>query len=259
MYSDHRSILVVHAHPDDTEAFCGGTLKLLQEKGFKITVATTTAGGMGGVTTNEVETIAIRKKEATSAAEVIDADYYCLNGRDGYLYDTAELRVAVADLIRKTRASIVLTHLPWDYHSDHRATCEITESASLLATLPNVPSLEPPLEFTPLLYHTAPLGFSTPLGEKPVPPHFAIDITSVISTKMEMLSCHKSQVELMKLMHRMDNFFDKVEEFDRNLGKLAHCQYAEVFWQHLGGGFQKEPFLQNELGDYLRPIDREVL
>jgi hypothetical protein len=28
--------------------------------------------------------------------------------------------------------------------------------------------------------------------------------------------------------------------------------YAEVFWQHLGGGFQKDPVVQEELREFVK-------
>ena len=43
----NKSIVVIHAHPDDTEAFCAGTLKHLKDMGYRIAIATMTAGGIG--------------------------------------------------------------------------------------------------------------------------------------------------------------------------------------------------------------------
>ena len=256
MNNFNKSVLVVHAHPDDTEAFCAGVLKLLSDRGYRITIATMTGGGMGGLDSNEQETIKIRLIEAESAASVLGADYICLGGRDGYLFDNTELRVAVTALIRRVEAGIVMTHLPNDYHSDHRATSSIVESAAMLSSLPNVPCGEAPLELTPLLYHTAPLGFSDPLGG-PVAPHFAVDISGEIETKMEMLSFHKSQVDLMSRMHKIDNFFDEMRNYNLNLGEMCGCEYAEIYWQHLGGGFQKDPVIQNELQRNIRTFKGE--
>jgi LmbE family N-acetylglucosaminyl deacetylase len=254
----NKSVLVVHAHPDDTEAFCAGALTLLKDRGYKITIATMTAGGMGGIGSTEEETIIRRKEEAMGAAEVLGADYYCLDGRDGYLYDTPELRTSVVSLIRRVKAGIVMTHLPNDYHSDHRATSRITEAASMISSLPNVPSEEPPLEITPLLYHTAPLGFSDPLGGPVIPPTFALDIGTAMNVRREMLSCHQSQIELMRVMHKMDNFFDEMEKYNRELGIWSGCEFAEIYWQHLGGGFQKVPLLQTELSEYIKPFRKET-
>ena len=77
-----KSIIVFAAHPDDTEIFVAGTLKLLKDKGYRITICTVTAGGMGGVGMTERCTIAVRRKDAQAAASLLDADYHCLGGRD---------------------------------------------------------------------------------------------------------------------------------------------------------------------------------
>ncbi len=142
----NKSVIVFAAHPDDTEIFVAGTLKLLKDKGYRITICTVTAGGMGGVGLTERGTIAVRRKEAQAAAALLDADYHCLGGRDGYLFDTEKLRIAANALIRKAKAGIVISHLPMDYHADHRATSSIVDAAAMLATLPNVPCRETPLE-----------------------------------------------------------------------------------------------------------------
>lgn len=247
----NKVVLAFHAHPDDTEAFASGTLKLLKDKGYKIIIATMTAGGMGGINSTEQKTIETRKTEARKAADVLDADYYCFNGRDGYLFDTEELRIESVELMRKVKAGIVLTHLPMDYHSDHRTTCNIVETAAIISSLPNVPCNETPLEVTPLLYHTAPLTLADPLGSEIHPPHFFVDITSVIDTKMEMLTYHKSQIELMRHMHKIDDFFGLMKKANVDYGKMVGIDYAEIFWQHLGGGFQKEPQMQDDIKEFI--------
>ncbi len=246
-----KNIVVFAAHPDDTEIFVAGTLKLLGDAGWNITICTLTAGGMGGIGTTEEQTIELRKQEAARAAKLLNARYYCLDGRDGFLYDTPELRLAVQDIIRKERAGVVITHLPMDYHADHRATASIVDAAAMTASLPNVPSAHPPLEVTPLFYHSAPLGLSDPLGNPIARPHFYVDISSVEDIKMEMLACHQSQRDLMRIMHKMDDFFGAMKQQDIAWGKEAGVPYAEAYWQHLGGGFQKIPLLQQELKSYI--------
>ncbi len=253
-YTFNKTVLSLHAHPDDTEAFCAGTLKLLKEKGWRIVIATMTAGGMGGMNSTEEKTIAMRKEEARKAAAVLDAEYFCLDGRDGFLYDTTEMRLKTIALIRRVQAGVVITHLPMDYHSDHRTTCNIVESAAMISSLPNVPLEETPVEVTPLLYHSAPLTLSDPLGSRITPPGFFVDISSVMDTKMEMLSFHQSQMYLMKHMHKMDDFFGEMKKNNVNYGRMAGTEYAEPFWQHLGGGFQKDPLLQEELKDFIKTI-----
>jgi N-acetylglucosamine malate deacetylase 1 len=247
----NKVVLSFHAHPDDAEAFNAGTLKLLKDKGYKIVIATMTAGDLGGCDISMEETARVRIEEARKAASVLDAEYYMLGGTDGFLFDTKELRLKAISLIRKVRAGIVFTHLSSDYHSDHRTTSNIIEIAAMVSSLSTVPVKEKPLDVTPLLYHSSPFTLSDPLGSQIVPPHFYVDVTSAFESKKQMLGYHVSQVDLMKHMHKIDDFFGFVFEGNRNYGKMVGVEYAEVYWQHLGGGFQKEPQVQNDLKEFL--------
>ena len=247
----NKVALSINAHPDDAEAWNAGVLKLLKDKGYKIVIATMTGGDLGGCNMNMEETARVRYEEAKKAAAVLDAEYYTLGGIDGFLYDTKEMRLKVISLIRQVKAGVIFTHLPYDYHSDHRTTANIVEAAAMVSSLDTVPVSEKPVEITPLLYHSSPLTLSDPLGSQIVPPHFYVDVTSVIETKKKMLGYHISQIDLMKHMHKMDDFFGFVLEGNRNYGKMAGVEYAEVYWQHLGGGFQKEQQVQNDLSEFL--------
>jgi N-acetylglucosamine malate deacetylase 1 len=241
----------INAHPDDAEAWNAGALKLLKDKGYTIVIATLTPGDLGGCNMTMEETARVRKEEAKKAASVLDAEYFMLGGHDGFLYDTREMRLSVISLLRRVRAGVIFTHLAVDYHSDHRTTANIVEAAAMVSSLDTVPVNEKPLEITPLLYHSSPLTLSDPLGSQIAPPHFFVDVTSVIETKKQMLGYHVSQIDLMRHMHKMDDFFGFVLEGNRNYGKMAGVEYAEVYWQYLGGGFQKEAQVQNDLSEFL--------
>ena len=248
-----KNLVMIQAHPDDAEAWSAGTLALLAERGWNITIATLTGGNMGGVGMTEEETVKVRYEEAKAAAAALGADYHSFMRRDGYLFDDEQLRIDVVSLIRRVKAGVVITHTPFDYHQDHRVTCQVTDAAVMLASLPNVPSDEAPLDVTPLLYHNAPMTLSDPLGS-PIPePHFFVDISGApMDKKMEMLSHHKSQQDLMRLMHKMDDFFGEMKKFNAELGSMVGVEHAECYWQHLGGGYQKNPMLQEELADFIR-------
>lgn len=247
----NKTVIAIHAHPDDTEAFCAGTLYYMKKAGYRIVIATMTPGGLGGINSTEAQTSEQREKEARAAADELGAEYHCFGGRDGYLFDNEEIRIQTTAFIRKHKAGIIFTHLPFDYHIDHRTTANIVETAAMVSSLPNVPCEEEPLEITPLLYHTAPLGFTDTLGETIVKPHFYVDISDGIETKMNMLAQHKSQIELMSVMHKMNNFFDEMKKYNKMLGEIVGVDYAEVFWQHLGGGFQKDKQLQHDIKEHI--------
>ena len=248
----NKIALSIHAHPDDAEAWNAGTLKLLKDKGYRIVIATMTGGDLGGCNMSMEETAKVRFKEAEQAAAILDAEYYSLGATDGFLFDSKEMRLKTVSLIRKVKAGIIFTHLPTDYHSDHRTTANIVETAALISSLDPVPVKEKPLDTTPLLYHTSPLTLSDPIGSKITPPHFFIDVSSVIETKKQMLEHHISQIDLMKHMHKIDDFFGYVLEGNKNYGKMAAVEYAEVYWQHFGGGFQKDQQLQKDLSEFIK-------
>jgi N-acetylglucosamine malate deacetylase 1 len=252
MQQFNKTILSIHAHPDDTEISCAGTLQLLKNKGYKIVIASMSGGGLGGINMSERKTVHTRVSEARQAASILGASYYCLNQRDGFVYDNPQARIALTEIIRKEKVGIVFTHLPFDYHCDHRATCNIVEAATIVATLKNVPCRSKPLDITPLLYHTNTINSTDNLGNVITKPHFFIDITSAIDTKKKMLSCHETQREVMRVMHRMDDFLDEMIKQNQEIGAQIGVKYAEAIWQHLGGGFQKDQLIQEELKQYLK-------
>lgn len=245
-----KNVLVIQAHPDDTELWCAGTLSLLKEKGHNIHIATMTAGGLGGVGTSLEDTISIRKEEAKKASDCLGASYTCLDQPDGFVQDNTEIRLAVISLIRQLAVDILITHLPFDYHADHRETFRICDAAAMLATLNSVPVKEYVLEKNPVFYHSMPMNMTDFLGTH-VTPDFYLDISKQMDVKMEMLACHKSQIALMKQMHGIDDFFGTMAEFSRSIGKQNNVEAAEGWWQHTGAGFSSEPVIQTILKDYL--------
>ena len=71
-------VLAIHAHPDDVELQCAGTLALLKDAGCEIVVATMTAGDKGSAELDPDQTAAVRRREAAAAANLLGAEYHCL-------------------------------------------------------------------------------------------------------------------------------------------------------------------------------------
>ena len=241
------TILVAMAHPDDAEIFCAGTMALLQMGGHEVSILTLTSGGLGSYKKRIQEIEEIRFNEASHAASLIGATHSCLNLKDGFVYDTPDTRAATIDRLRRIQPEIVITHLPDDYHPDHRATSSLVEAACLLSTLPNISSPSEPLKGTPVLYHAAPLHLVNHLGS-PFIPSFGVDISTVIEIKRSMINAHKSQVDLMQQMFQVTHFVEEMlDAHDRKLGARFGVPYAEGYRQHLGGGFPNQPVLQQVL------------
>ena len=77
-----RRILAIHAHPDDIEFQCAGTLAILKEKGHHITYVTMSPGDGGSAEMGPEQIAEVRRNEAKAAAEMLGADFYCLEFRD---------------------------------------------------------------------------------------------------------------------------------------------------------------------------------
>jgi len=58
-------------------------------------------------------------------------------------------------------------------------------------------------------------------------------------------------MELMKHMHKIEDFFGQMKKANVDYGKMVGIDYAEIFWQHLGGGFQKESQIQDDIREYI--------
>ena len=120
-------ILAIHAHPDDIELQCAGTLIRLKQKGCSISLATMTPGDCGSAELAPDEIAEVRRMEAVRSAELIGADYTCLEFRDLSIVHDNESRQRVTEVIRKTRPDIVITAPPVDYMSDHEMTSFIVD------------------------------------------------------------------------------------------------------------------------------------
>ena len=71
------AVLAIHAHPDDIETLCAGTLAVLAAAGHQIRIATVTGGDLGSTATAPPETSRIRQAEAARVAALSGAEYRC--------------------------------------------------------------------------------------------------------------------------------------------------------------------------------------
>src|SRR3954451_22008909 len=149
-------VLALHAHPDDLEFQCAGTLALLREAGCHVTMATMTPGDCGSAEHDAEAIAAIRREEARAAAALIGADYLCLEFRDLAVFNDDDCRRRVTEVVRRTRPDVILTAPPIDYIADHEMTSLLVRDACFGATCPNYATRQwepaPPLKTIPRLY-----------------------------------------------------------------------------------------------------------
>ena len=210
-WDTRQNILVILAHPDDPEFFCGGTLAKWAHEGHSITYQLITCGdkGFNDSTPAEMTTdvlCAIRHEEQTAAAKVIGVkDVHFMDTEDGYLVPDINLRRKITRVIRKFKPDILVTCDPQNLfasyglnHPDHRAAGQVV----LDAVFPAAGNKE----FFPELVKE---GFEPHMPKEvwcslTSQPNTTIDITGSWQTKLKALLQHKSQIgDIEKFKERM--------------------------------------------------------
>ncbi len=238
--SNARRILAIHAHPDDVEFQCAGTLALLRQAGHHVTIATMTPGDCGSAELGSDEIASVRRGEAEAAARLIGADYFCLEFRDLAIFDDDDSRRRVVEFLRKTRPDIILTAPPVDYMPDHEATSRLVRDACFAAPIPNYVTRQwepaPPLEAIPTLYFVDALEGNDRDG-RPHAVDFYVDVSRVFDTKREMLAKHASQRDWLLKHHGIDEYLNSQKEWGAHRGAAIGVEQAEGFRQYRGHAY----------------------
>jgi N-acetylglucosamine malate deacetylase 1 len=243
-------LLVVMAHPDDTEILVGGTLFHLKALGWELGILTMTAGDCGSSTIPRNEIARIRYAEAQAAAEFLGATYACVGLMDVEVFSNAENLRRVLHSMRQFDPDIVITHSPVDYMLDHEEASRLVRGAAFALAIRNYDARQiPPAPVgrtTPALYYADPIEGLDPMGQR-VYPQFYVDISAQLPQKREMLSRHVSQREWLRSHHGVDEYLDSMTAWAASFGRECGFAHAEGFRQHLGHGYPHEPRLQNAL------------
>lgn len=244
--SEAANILAIHAHPDDVEFLCAGTLALLREGGHRVTIATMTPGDCGSAEHDAAAISAIRREEARAAAGLIGAECLCLEFRDLAIFNDDESRRRVVEAVRRVAPDLILTAPPADYIADHEMTSLLVRDACFAASCPNYVTRQwspaAPMTKIPYLYFVDPL-LGVDREGRPVVPDFHIDVSRVFQTKRSMLACHASQREWLMRQHGIDEYLDAQEQWGATRGSEIGVPYAEGFRQYRGHPFPHDNVL----------------
>lgn len=189
MTQDTLRILLIGAHPDDCEVCCGGTAALWARAGHTVRFVSATNGQTGHHAIGGVELTRRRIAEATASAAVIGIESQIVPIPNGQIEPTLPYRWMFIRLIREFKPDIVITHRPNDYHPDHRYTSQLVQDSSYVVTVPNTVPETPALRQMPVMMYMSDT-FTRPY---PFQADVAVDIDSVIETKIEMMHQHTSQ------------------------------------------------------------------
>jgi LmbE family N-acetylglucosaminyl deacetylase len=261
MASEIKTVLAVGAHPDDVEIMCSGTLFALHQLGHKVHVASLTLGDCGSVELSAEEIRSIRHREALKACEVLGATYHHAGFNDLCIFNDDNSNRRVTALLRQVDPSIVITHSPNDYMSDHEITSLLVRNACFNASIPNYETKDSEVDCTltiPYLYYAQPMESIDIFGKK-VTPQFYVDITGWIEQKLEMLACHQSQRNWLRAHHGMDEYIESVRRFNTSLGQRASIvsqrpiTFAEAFRQHCGHAYLNDNVIKTFLRESVIP------
>lgn len=232
-----KKILVILAHPDDPEFFCGGTLAKWARAGHELTVVLLTCGdkGFNDETTPDKMTpdqlCAIRHDEQRAASAIIGVHaVHFLDLEDGYLIPDLALRRQMVRVIREHKPDILVTCDPQNLfagyglnHPDHRACGQIVLDAAF-------PAAGSPVFFPELLAD----GFAPHMPDEiwcslTSAPNTIMDVTETWEVKMTALTHHKTQIgdpaELFKRM-RTRHTEDSTDENPRYEEKFRVVKYS---------------------------------
>jgi LmbE family N-acetylglucosaminyl deacetylase len=245
MSSEITRVLAIGAHPDDVEIMCSGTLFVLRQLGQEIHVASLTLGDCGTVKLSAEETRCIRHREAIKACEQLNATYHCAGFDDLCIFNDDNANRRVTALLREVDPSVVITHSPSDYMSDHESTSLLVRNACFNASIRNYETKLGTATCTlkiPYLYYAQPMEGKDIFG-KTVTPQFYVNVSGVMNQKLEMLACHESQRNWLRAHHGMDEYLESTRRFNSSLGQRASIvsgkpiSYAEGFRQHRGHAY----------------------
>ncbi|HEX3783769.1 MAG TPA: PIG-L deacetylase family protein [Pseudonocardiaceae bacterium] len=225
-------LLVVSAHAGDFVWRAAGALALATARGERATVLCLSFGERGesarawreGKTLPEVK--ALRRDEATAAAEALGADIEFCDAGDYPLRESDELLDRIVHVYREVRPTVVLTHPLTDpYNEDHPAAARLALRARVLAQAVGYPAPGEPLGAPPVFF------FEPHQSEQcDFKPNLLLDITSVFDVKQAAMKCLPAQ------QHMWDYYTDLAKrrgvQLKRNAGPnlgLATATMAEAY------------------------------
>jgi len=220
-------VMVVTAHPDDSEFGAGGTVAKLVKEGREVTYVIVTNGNKGSSDrTMTPERLAkIREEEQRNAARTLGvARAEFLSYPDCEVEDTRTLRRDVTRQIRKWKPDLLIAQNPrrtynlGGSHRDHRIAAGVALDCVY-------PLARDHMAFPELLPEYEPHKVRQVYLMQWENPQLVVDIGDFMDLKLKALACHASQFADFAAVER------RVRERSAELGKPKGYAYAETFDQ----------------------------
>lgn len=136
-------LMVVGGHISDAENMAGAVMLKHKKAGWDITIVHATTGEKGHPTLSAQDYLKMRLADAQASAEFIGANMELLPYGDGELPVDDRSIWLMADLIRKYKPTLIITHWKGSFHIDHNNTHDVVMKALFRAGLPAFEREEP--------------------------------------------------------------------------------------------------------------------
>ena len=218
-------VMVISAHPDDSEFGAAGTVANWTRENKRVVYAVCTSGDKGtGDRKLTPEALShLREKEQMAAAERLGVqEVVFLKYSDQCLEETPEFRKQIVRLLRLYRPEIVVTSDPYRrylWHRDHRIVGQVVMDAVF-------PYARDHLAYPDLLSE----GFE-PHKVKEVwfwgaeEINHRSDISETFTAKLDALRCHQSQVK----QFTNPSLEDRIRQRCRDMAEGEAFELAEAF------------------------------
>jgi LmbE family N-acetylglucosaminyl deacetylase len=197
-----EDILAIVSHPDDETFGCGATLSLHELRGEKVSVLCLTCNPLD------------RKKEFLNASTKLGVSETIIWENEEIIADSKTIR-RVSDVIVKKRPKIVITHLPFDYHREHKITFKVVKEAIEWAghtTINKHPWVVKKLYL---------MEVNTLIPS----PHVIVDVSECFEKKMQAIKAYTTQLKKFSW-----GYYQKINLKKAEMrGVQGRCMYAEAF------------------------------
>jgi LmbE family N-acetylglucosaminyl deacetylase len=124
------NLLAIGAHMGDCEIACGLALAAHVRQGKRVAMLHLTPGEKGHKVLTPEQYATQKREEAKAAAQMLGADLYTLDYRDGELPVNETMQQEIARVIRICRPRLIITHWRGSIHRDH-TNCALNVQESL--------------------------------------------------------------------------------------------------------------------------------
>lgn len=217
-----KTILAIGGHIGDAELTAGGVMAANAVDGGKNYTLALTAGERGNPPHLSVQEYRKQKvAEAKAFAKMVNGESFVLEYADGELPNNEEVRYQVANIIRKVKPDVILTHWHSTMHKDHNNTHLIVPDAQFLASVVECDKIEGARHYAPVYFCE---NWEDDMDFRP---SFYVDFT-----KGYDLWCEALKTQWFVMNSKDFKYYDYYTSLARCRGALNKTMYAEAFAMH---------------------------